>query len=226
MPIDMPDQSSWLTWSFCAADCLQRALGLLNGCQPFLNALNANGGQLSKFTIFQILQLAIQDKAADLTYATPCSCFECIVGVRPPLLPSCKAIQDAPVACIWRRNHELKPCTGQAPPDTDTAEHCHLCAQVLQCCRKLPERGEVAFSSHTCDLLPLQLHGAHFSGQLLGLTALRACWCAGLYMRQRADSHHQCAEHCSSLCQTRCAASCYARAFCFSLKRLSLCCKV
>ena len=62
---------------FCVADCLQRALGLLNGCQPFLNALNANGGQLSKFTIFQILQLAIQNKTADLTCAKlqPRCCF-------------------------------------------------------------------------------------------------------------------------------------------------------
>ena len=50
-----------------AADCLQRALGLLNGCQPFLNALNANGGQLTKFTVFQILQLAIVNKTADVT---------------------------------------------------------------------------------------------------------------------------------------------------------------
>lgn len=58
----------------CAADCLQRALGLLNGCQPFLNALNANGGQLSKFTIFQILQLAVQNKTADLTYAAASFC--------------------------------------------------------------------------------------------------------------------------------------------------------
>ena len=50
-----------------AADCLSRALGLLNGCQPFLNALNANGGQLSKFTIFQLLKLAVVNKTADVT---------------------------------------------------------------------------------------------------------------------------------------------------------------
>ncbi len=50
-----------------AADCLQRALTLLNGCQPFLNALNANGGQLSKFTIFQLLQLAAGNKTLDIS---------------------------------------------------------------------------------------------------------------------------------------------------------------
>lgn len=56
-----------LPFSARAADCLSRALGLLNGCQPFLNALNANGGQLSKFTIFQLLKLAVVNKTADVT---------------------------------------------------------------------------------------------------------------------------------------------------------------
>ncbi|CAL8461886.1 g1417 [Coccomyxa elongata] len=45
----------------------QRALTLLNGCQPFLNALNANGGQLSKFSIFQLLQLAAGNKTLDIS---------------------------------------------------------------------------------------------------------------------------------------------------------------
>jgi hypothetical protein len=62
-----PGCASHRTSVCSAADCLQRALGLLNGCQPFLNALNANGAQLTEFTVFQILQLAIVNKTADVT---------------------------------------------------------------------------------------------------------------------------------------------------------------
>ena len=42
-----------------AADCLTRALTLLNGCEQFLNALNANGGSLSIMTIFQVPVLSV-----------------------------------------------------------------------------------------------------------------------------------------------------------------------
>ena len=40
-----------------AADCLQRALNLTNGCQSFLKVLNNNGGDLSLMTVFQVLEV-------------------------------------------------------------------------------------------------------------------------------------------------------------------------
>ena len=101
-----------LTCSFCVADCLQRALGLLNGCQPFLNALNANGGQLSKLTIFQILQLAIQDKQADLTYVT--SCCAALSALRVPNLHYCHLAKPSKVCQLhWQQNQNSSLAPGR-----------------------------------------------------------------------------------------------------------------
>ena len=49
-----------------AATCLSTALDLFTGCQPFLTDLTQNGGTLSKLTILQLLETAL-DKTADLS---------------------------------------------------------------------------------------------------------------------------------------------------------------
>lgn len=49
-------------------DCFTRALALIPGCQAFLDILNADNGQISKYTVHQILELAKDNQTADEVY--------------------------------------------------------------------------------------------------------------------------------------------------------------
>ena len=43
-------------------DCFTRALALIPGCQPFMNIINENQGQISKSTVHELLELAKDNK--------------------------------------------------------------------------------------------------------------------------------------------------------------------
>lgn len=64
-----------------AADCVTRALALARNCTPFLEAINANCGQLSIFTIKDILALAKTNISADIACYNGVAAF--FNGVSP-----------------------------------------------------------------------------------------------------------------------------------------------
>ena len=109
--LPQPDLITYLadTVYGAAADCLQRALNLTNGCQPFLKVLNNNGGDLSLMTVFQVLEVRGLLSSA-------------LAGLRTSLSVICNKARSFFFASVRHRKQALTcksgPCGCRWPKET------------------------------------------------------------------------------------------------------------